>query len=240
MTDIEEASSERLIEMQLEFERKMLLRLSKHNNVKTLYDNSESKIEKRAITKIQISYLIRILLNKEINEKNYYHYRKTYRIKILNDCDPILLDKKDLEVVSLDSMWDICTHVHRSIGYQGRQPMLQEAQKFYANVTRPIIELYLEFSEEYQIKKKKVKNHGLVVKPIRSVEFNSRWQIDLIDYRILPDGDYNWILTTQDHCTKFVWLSALKQKSGPEVAKALFELFGIFGAPYILQSDNGG
>jgi hypothetical protein len=60
MTDIEKASGERLIEIQSEFERKILLRLSKHNNVKTLYDNSENKIEKRAIV-IQFSSIRTIL-----------------------------------------------------------------------------------------------------------------------------------------------------------------------------------
>ena len=31
----------------------------------------------------------------------------------------------------------------------------------------------------------------------------------------------------------------LRQKSGLEVARALLEIFGEFGAPFILQSDNG-
>ena len=49
MTDIEKASGERLTEIQSEFGMKILLRLSKHNNVKTLYDNSENKIEKELL-----------------------------------------------------------------------------------------------------------------------------------------------------------------------------------------------
>ena len=32
---------------------------------------------------------------------------------------------------------------------------------------------------------------------------------------------------------------ALKQKCGLKVTRALFELYGVFGAPYIIQSDNG-
>ena len=50
----------------------------------------------------------------------------------------------------------------------------------------------------------------------------------MIDFRTLPDGEYYWILTVQDHCTKFVWLVPLKQKSGQEVAKALYDLLGVF------------
>ncbi len=55
----------------------------------------------------------------------------------------------------------------------------------------------------------------------------------------MPDGEYNWILTVQDHFTKFVWLKPLKNKTGLEVAKALYEIMGMFGAPAIIQSDNG-
>ena len=64
-------------------------------------------------------------------------------------------------------------------------------------------------------------------------------QIDLIDFRTLPDGEYKWILNAQDHFTKMCWLKPLKDKSAIEVAKALIEVFGIFGAQCILQSDNG-
>ena len=38
---------------------------------------------------------------------------------------------------------------------------------------------------------------------------------------------------------KFCMLRALKNKTALAVTRALFELFGLFGAPKILQSDNG-
>ena len=82
-------------------------------------------------------------------------------------------------------------------------------------------------------------NHGLVVKPIISDYFNSRGQIDLVDMHSLPDGEYNYILNYQDHLTKFVHLRPLKGKDGPGVARELYFIFGEFGAPMILQSDNG-
>ena len=117
--------------------------------------------------------------------------------------------------------------------------MLAEANKFYGNITRPIVELFLNYSTEYQLKRVNIKNNCIIAKPIKSTNFNQRWQIDLIDFRTCPDGEYNWIITVQDHFTKFVWLRPLRQKSGLEVARALLEIFGEFGAPFILQSDNG-
>jgi hypothetical protein len=35
-------------------------------------------------------------------------------------------------------------------------------------------------------------------------------------------------------------LKPLKTKTAQEVAKSLVEIFGIFGAPKILHTDNGG
>lgn len=74
-----------------------------------------------------------------------------------------------------------------------------------------------------------------------SKEFNDRWQVDLINFRSINDGSYkyNWIMNVQDHHTKFCMLEALTEKSGVNVAKVLYKLFGIFGSPKILQSDNG-
>ena len=107
--------------------------------------------------------------------------------------------------------------------------------RFYANVTRPIIELFLEYSAEYQTKRKKTVNHGLVVKPIISDHFNSRGQVDLVDMHSLPDGEYHYILNYQDHLTKFCHLRPLKGKDAAGVARELYQIFASFGAPLILQ-----
>ena len=87
------------------------------------------------------------------------------------------------QIISLEDMYDTCNEIHKSVGSQGRKAVLNEASTFYGNITRAIVELFLDFSKDYQLKKKKSKNHGLVVKPIRRGNFYSRWQIDLIDFR---------------------------------------------------------
>jgi IS30 family transposase len=43
----------------------------------------------------------------------------------------------------------------------------------------------------------------------------------------------------QDHLTKFTILCPLKSKTAKEVAYQLMDMFCMFGAPFILQSDNG-
>ena len=53
-----------------------------------------------------------------------------------------------------------------------------------------------------------------------------------------PDGDLKWILVYQDHL-KFVELCPVTSKRGAEIACQSLDIFSIFGAPSILQSDNG-
>ena len=63
--------------------------------------------------------------------------------------------------------------------------------------------------------------------------------VDLIDMQSEPDGYYQFIMNYQDHLTKFTILRPLKTKTAVEVAYQLMDIFCMFGAPFILQSDNG-
>ena len=101
------------------------------------------------------------------------------------------------------------------------------------NVARPIIEIFLKYSKEYQLKRKKSVN-GLVTKSILSFYYNRRMKIDLVDFQSLTDGEYKWILNAQFHITKFSHLRPLKAKSSSCVAQVLFKIFCRCGAPAIL------
>jgi hypothetical protein len=52
-------------------------------------------------------------------------------------------------------MFDRCLEIHKRIGCTGRAGMEVESKKFYSIISRPIIEIFLKYSEEYQIKRKK-------------------------------------------------------------------------------------
>ena len=54
-----------------------------------------------------------------------------------------------------------------------------------------------------------------------------------------PHGSYKFTLNYQDHFTKFCILKSLKTKIASEIAYQLLDIFTTFGAPEILQSDNG-
>ena len=63
--------------------------------------------------------------------------------------------------------------------------------------------------------------------------------MDLIDMRSMRDEQYQLILHTKDHFSKFSWSYPLCTKEAEAVAEKLLQQFYLFGVPRILQSDNG-
>ena len=144
-----------------------------------------------------------------------------------------------LYYVCAKEMYSIIQKAHIATGHGGRDKMLKELSKRYANITREVVGLYKEFCEECQLKKRKIASKGLVVRPLISKDFNSRGQVDLVDMQSLKHGEYKYILHYQDHLTKYSVLRAITSKRAAEVAYHLLDIFLLFGAPHILQSDNG-
>lgn len=82
-------------------------------------------------------------------------------------------------------------------------------------------------------------NRKFVIKPITAVDFNEKARIDLEDFQLVSDGKFKWILNYQDFTIKFVFLKSLEIKITIEVANELLSISLTFGAPKILQSENG-
>ncbi|KRZ82951.1 KRAB-A domain-containing protein 2 [Trichinella sp. T8] len=99
--------------------------------------------------------------------------------------------------------------------------------------------LFVTLCEECHKKRARKLPKSLVVKPLVSTNLMSRAQVDMINFQTMPDGDFKYIMTYLNHFTKFCILSPLKSKRAEEVASKLLEIFLTFGAPSILQSDNG-
>lgn len=116
--------------------------------------------------------------------------------------------------------------------------MIKELSNKYKNIARSIIELFLSLCEPCQKNQKGIKK-GVVVEPMVFNEFNSRCQVDLIDFQSHPDGKYRFIMVYQDHLTKFVILTPLEFKRAELVAYNIIDIFTLIGAPSVLQSDNG-
>ena len=101
-----------------------------------------------------------------IFSKYYYYNERYYVINPVDGGLPMLAVKKskkavddgvDRIIVGLESMWKVCWKIHKQVSHNGVASMEPEAKKFYHNVTRPIIKIFLKYSEIFQTKKNKYK-----------------------------------------------------------------------------------
>ncbi|KAJ8875458.1 hypothetical protein PR048_023353 [Dryococelus australis] len=140
-------------------------------------------------------------------------------------------------------MFDTIECAYHKLGHKKEKAMDVALKRKYSNITREVINEYLNLCEPCTLKKK-AKGKGFVVKPMAMSELNSRCQVninfvDLIDMQSERYGDYKFILNYKDHLTKFVVLLPLKTKKAHEVADIILDIFCLLGAPNILHSDNG-
>jgi len=177
------------------------------------------------------------------SRRDYYLLNK-YEVLQCGDIEKLIKKRRRPEddilyYVSIEDTYNIIKWAHFATGHGGRDRMLKEIGKKYANTTEYALQLFKYYCQECQKKRKQPVTKGVVVLPILSNEFNSRAQIDLIDMQSMAHKSFKWIFVYQDHLTKFVILRALTSKRAAEVAHHLLDIFLLFGAPSILQSDNG-
>ncbi|XP_041378019.1 KRAB-A domain-containing protein 2-like [Gigantopelta aegis] len=179
-------------------------------------------------------------------KKTHHEYYLMSKFEILQCGDVEKLVKKSqtdedtpLYYVSIEDTFDVIKRAHMSTGHGGRDRMLKELSKKYVNATREAIELFKSLCMNCQWKRKRPTTKGVVVQPFLTKEFSSRSQVDLVDMQSLPSEKYKWIIVYQDHLTKFCILRPLTSKRASDVAYQLTDIFLMFGAPHVLQSDNG-
>ena len=61
----------------------------------------------------------------------------------------------------------------------------------------------------------------------------------MVHFQSLPDEVDKYVMHYENHLSKYNLLQPLKTKWAAEVAYNLLQIFIDFGAPVILQSDNG-
>lgn len=174
-------------------------------------------------------------------ENRHFWLLKHYDTVYVGNVDKLIApiaDEKVLYYVTVEELFEVLYETHLSIGHGGRDRMKKELNLRFKNITAQDIQTFLN-NCEVCLKKRANEKKGLVVKPMVFSHFNSRCQVDLIDFQSQPDDNYKFILVYQDHLTKFIILRALKNKTAYEVADQLLQIFLLFGAPSILQSDNG-
>jgi len=148
-------------------------------------------------------------------------------------------EESPLYYVTVEDTFDVIKRAHIATGHGGRDRMIKELQRKYANITTKALEHFKSLCAECQKKRKRPMTKGVVVRPILTKEFACRGQVDLIDMQAMAHSNYKWIMVYQDHLTKFCVIRPLTTKRASEVAFQLMDIFLLMGAPVILQSDNG-
>ncbi|XP_043469875.1 KRAB-A domain-containing protein 2-like [Leptopilina heterotoma] len=202
-------------------------------------DNVRENWQNDFFSALKNSQNYKILLEEEYDEilkdmhevklngpKTSRQYRRIKRYDILEvaGVSKLIAKCNDGEIkyyVPLEKMFNILEASHIATGHGGRDRMLDETNKKYANITRDVVNTFLSKCEICHLKKVKRKR-GLVSKPILHSEMNSRCQVDLIDLQSQADQQFKFIMVYQDHLTKFVLLRPLTSKRAEEINKALF------------------
>lgn len=133
-------------------------------------------------------------------------------------------------------MFDILYGIHVSVWHCGSNIMVNEVPQKYKNIAQESRKE--SFGMQVVLNEIKFGQKDSVVKPILSNEMYSRCQFDLIDLQRNPDDYYKLILIYQDYQTKFVQFRLLNCKTAEKVTKLKIDIFYIFRALSILQSDN--
>ena len=133
----------------------------------------------------------------------------------------------NLEVAKKSEIFDRINNIHVALGHAGRDKVAAELGKKYFNIPAKVINLYLATCVTCDEKRNRPRK-GIVVKPILTDDFNCRAQVDLICYESEKDGDFAYVMSYQDHLTKYVSLRALKSKRSEEVAYHMIDIFLYF------------
>lgn len=148
--------------------------------------------------------------------------------------------------VSYIEDWYPSLHALHRNNHTGVKKLWYTVNACIFGIPRDVVALFIEQCTHCQKSKTAhVRKSSMPLKQIKETEFNNRAQADLIFMRDMPfkehDGDepFLYILNYQCHATKLVALRALKRKTADDVADALSVIFGFYGPPHILQTDNG-
>ncbi|XP_046581445.1 KRAB-A domain-containing protein 2-like [Haliotis rubra] len=162
---------------------------------------------------------------------------KHFKLQKIGSRRILYCKKTSCPVITKEEIFDTVKRCHTRVGHSRRAKTWDEIKANYSWIRHDLVKLFLSTCHECstRIPLKKPASG----KPIISLGFLTRVQIDLIDMTSRPDSDFKWILHMRDHFSKFSWTHPLTSKRSGEVAEKLVQTFCLFGCPQIMQSDNG-
>ncbi|CAF2953549.1 unnamed protein product [Rotaria sp. Silwood2] len=140
-------------------------------------------------------------------------------------------------VVTYEELYTKLNECHTRVGHHGRDKTWEEVKAQYAWIPYDVVMIFIKLCN--LCSNRQVHSKSSFNKSVISVGYFTRIHVDFIDMRCHPDGRFKWILHVKDHFSRFSWAYPLESKEAELVAEKLLNQFSLFGAPCILQSDNG-
>jgi transposase InsO family protein len=184
---------------------------------------------------------------------NGYHWRKQFMVAKSTAPDGKVTwrlhrndnDEQGKLCVPMSQVFDAIKDAHVGLlAHLKANPTHKAVQMKYSNITFHHCREFCRLCPVCLKSHPSIKKQKGADKPLTSLQFRDRFQIDLIDMRTKPATNiYNiimrYIVTVKDHLTGFVCLSCIPRKRPIYVTYELQMLFGMIGFPYIFHTDNG-
>ena len=147
-------------------------------------------------------------------------------------------------VVPMNNVFDAIKLAHGCNRHMKVQATYMKLKQVFWNIREQEVRHFISVCPSCNAKPPKKKAILGTKTPICSNCFGDHVQVDLIDIRCYRRKDYNsimmnYIVVTKDHFSGFVALDSIPEKSLGQVANVLQKMFGHFGYPRILNTDNG-
>ena len=133
--------------------------------------------------------------------------------------------------------FDVIINEHLELLHAGRDKVWAAVQHKYYGIARQDVTFILKLCKNCALNRPATTKAPLV--PIITERAWERVQIDLIDMRHEPSGQFKWILHIKDHFSKYTQLYPLKSKHAEPIAEAFALFIAAFLPPKIVQADNG-
>lgn len=140
-------------------------------------------------------------------------------------------------VVPESEVFDTIANEHLQLLHAGRDKTWAAIQQKYYGINRQEVKFILKLCKNCALNRPAATKAPL--QPIVTERAWERVQVDLIDMRHEPSGQYKWILHIKDHFSKYTQLYPLKSKHAQPIADAFALFIAAFLPPKIVQADNG-
>lgn len=163
-------------------------------------------------------------------------WKYIYSLKISGLKNPGTVKFK--KYIHLENAYGILVDLHKDTGHGGRDRMSELAKEKYANLTADMVLIFTDQCEPCVLKRNP-NQAGYTSEPIITNNFNEHVPADLVDMQDQQCQEFRFFIVYQDHFTKLTQIRPLKRKTAKETTEKIFEFFCTFGAPDVLQNDNG-